>query len=160
MSPSTMKDSSTQAVKRSSRMKSRLMPMAITRPLQKQQHISAINDKVKHSFWNYKITDTTVKCVTLLLLWTEGNVRFSFQKHNPRWHLHEDPTPGTCVILNDLHACLFGTQQFGNNSAVEKGGENVGNRRGNKKVIYQKDTHIERERESDRFVLTVLTVLW
>lgn len=47
MSPSTMKDSSTQAVKRSSRMKSRLMPMAITSPLQKQQHISAI--KVKHS---------------------------------------------------------------------------------------------------------------
>lgn len=64
-------------------------------------------------------------------------------KHNnqqePRPFLHEDPVPGICIILNDLHANFFGTEQTGDSSATESQGEigKVGKRRGDKKGIYQ-----------------------
>lgn len=40
-------------------------------------------------------------------------------QQKPEPFLHEDPVPGICIILKDLHANFFGIEQTGDTSVKE-----------------------------------------
>lgn len=65
--------------------------------------------------------------------------------------LHEDPFPGICIILKDLHANFFGIQQTGDTSVM--GVTRWEWKEGERDEVTTKGFNKDTERDCDRFVL-------